>query len=56
MLNTDNKKMNNDNWIRCKKCGHKLMKVIDAKAGDTIIEIKCSSCKAITSINIKERR
>ena len=39
-------------WIRCKKCGHKLMKVLD-NANKTTIEIKCSSCKAITVIDIK---
>lgn len=46
---------NNDNkikWIRCKNCGHKLMKVLD-NTNKTTIEIKCSSCKAITVIDIK---
>lgn len=46
-------KLHNDKWIRCKECGHKLMKVIDT--GQTVIEIKCHSCKAINKINLNEQ-
>lgn len=47
-------KTESDRWIRCSNCNHKLMKVIDAKTGDaTKVEIKCSSCKAITIASIK---
>ncbi len=47
-------KTESDRWIRCSNCGHKLMKVIDAKSNDTTkVEIKCSSCKAVTIISIK---
>lgn len=53
MANNTNEKLNTNNWIRCKNCGHKLMRVIDAKDNTTKVEIKCSSCKAITIISIK---
>lgn len=43
----------NVKWIRCKNCGHKLMKVLNEQQSSTVIEIKCSSCKAITVIDIK---
>ena len=42
----------NENWVRCKECGHKLMRVVDVKAAQ--IEIKCHSCKAINTIHLKE--
>ena len=40
-------------WIRCKKCGHKLLKVVDVKENSKTIEIKCSSCKTISVVEIK---
>jgi len=43
---------NKDEWVRCKSCGHKLMKVVDIC--DTCggkLEIKCHSCKAINLID-----
>lgn len=40
--------INNETWIRCQQCGHKLLRVIDAKG--SLIEIKCHSCKAINEI------
>ena len=40
-------------WVRCPKCGHKLMRVLDIKS-NTLIEIKCSSCKAIVKMNIEK--
>lgn len=39
-----------DRWIRCKKCGHKLLKIVDE--GGVHIETKCHSCKAINEIKI----
>ena len=33
-------------WARCPQCGHKLFKDF----GQADIEIKCSSCKAIVTI------
>ena len=42
-----------EKWIHCPKCGHKLMKVLGTTS-NTFVEIKCSSCKAITLIDIKE--
>ena len=41
----------NDSWIRCKYCGHKLMRVVDSSLAR--IETKCHSCKAINEITIK---
>lgn len=40
-------------WVRCRRCGHKLMKVIDTNTDSKTVEIKCSSCKEITVIEIK---
>lgn len=38
-------------WIRCGKCGHRLMKVLNGKcAGKIIIETKCHSCKEVNVI------
>ena len=38
-----------NNWIRCGKCSHKLGRIVgDDKISPTpIIEIKCHSCKSI---------
>lgn len=37
-------------WLRCKNCGHKLLKVVEG--GGTQIETKCHSCKTINIIRI----
>lgn len=36
-----------DNWIRCRKCNHKLMKMLSEGNGFTgqVLEMKCHSCK-----------
>ena len=48
-------KPHNDNsWVRCKNCGHKLFKIIDE--GGMRIETKCHSCKTINNITIKKER
>lgn len=44
----------NENWVRCGKCGHKFMKVVndgycDISSIPPIVEIKCHSCKAINA-------
>ena len=39
-----------EEWIRCKCCGHKLMRVVDV--GMVKIETKCHSCKTINTIKI----
>jgi len=39
-----------ETWLRCKNCGHKLLKI--TRKGDTQIEMKCHSCKAINTIKI----
>lgn len=42
-----------DGWVRCRKCGHKLFKVVQkGKEPDGKIEIKCHSCKEINPIII----
>lgn len=38
-------------WCRCPKCGHKLFKYMDGKA---TLNIKCSSCKAVVTIELSE--
>lgn len=47
------RRLRDDSWVRCNDCGHKLMKVIDT--GQTVIEIKCHSCKAINKINLHDK-
>ena len=44
------RKFQNDEWIRCEVCRHKLMKILDVSKAR--IEIKCHSCKAINTINL----
>lgn len=41
--------VNSENWVRCKRCGHKMMRVISAGVCDPAptVEIKCSSCKTL---------
>lgn len=40
-----------DGWILCAKCGHKLARVLQgdesSTSNATVIELKCSSCKAL---------
>lgn len=42
-------RVDEQNWIRCGKCGHKLGKVVKAGLCDIapIVEIKCHSCKSL---------
>ena len=48
------KKTTDDNvWILCKCCGHKLMKLVSTH-GEMEIEIKCHSCKEINRIVVKK--
>lgn len=42
-------KIDNDNWIRCGKCGHKLGRRIYFD-GCICIEMKCHSCKEINEV------
>ena len=46
-------KIDNDKWIRCKRCGHKLGRMLE-DTGDNKnvfnIEIKCHSCKEINVV------
>lgn len=41
--------VDNNNWLRCANCGHKLGRVIGRSRYDPdfILEIKCHSCKEI---------
>lgn len=49
------KSHNEEVWLRCKNCGHKLLKVVDSNGAQ--IETKCHSCKTINIITInKETR
>ena len=45
--------INNGTWIRCQQCGHKLLRVMDAKG--SLIEIKCHSYKAINEIVLTDK-
>lgn len=49
MLHPQNKaSIDNDRWIRCVHCGHKLGRVIKSvNRNDCCVEIKCHSCKTI---------
>lgn len=40
---------NNEVWVRCPKCGHKLFKAIEPRIINGV-EIKCHSCKNIILI------
>lgn len=41
-------KRRNDNWIRCKECGHKLARLEKSHSNCPVeIEFKCHSCKAL---------
>lgn len=46
------KRFNDDIWVRCPVCRHKLFKKL--VAGDALIEIKCSSCKSITVLSLMD--
>ena len=48
----ETKNRNADEWVRCKKCGHKLFKVISRETSDkrVVMEVKCHSCKEINII------
>lgn len=45
--------MVNYKWVRCPKCGHKLFRAEVSKMG-TKLEIKCSSCKTVTVIDMSK--
>ena len=54
-------KKQNDDWVRCPNCKHKLFKMVEggkpsAIGGkDTVsIEIKCQSCKEISVLHLKK--
>lgn len=41
-------RIDNDGWIRCVYCGHKLGRIIKYPSkDDCIVELKCHSCKTI---------
>lgn len=46
----------NDEWQRCKKCGHKLFRKIKMRENPdkkmVLIEVKCHSCKEINLIEL----
>jgi len=42
------------NWIRCGNCGHKLFKLEEGSESSLRLEIKCSSCKAICLLDMRE--
>lgn len=51
---TNRAPIDNDNWIRCVYCGHKLGKVIHTtEHEDCIVEIKCHSCKTVNLCYLK---
>lgn len=40
-------------WVRCKRCGHKLFKIVDRLENvKGCLEIKCHSCKELNLIVI----
>lgn len=41
---------NESKWARCRRCGHKLYRVLPGGCGQSTIEIKCSSCKTMNLI------
>ena len=43
-------------WACCGHCGHKLAKVIGRIPTDEQFEIKCSSCKQLNIIQVKDER
>ena len=42
-------KIDENNWIRCGRCGHKLGKIVGVGSCDPApaIEMKCHSCKEL---------
>lgn len=48
-----------NNWIRCGDCGHKLGRLLlhgvtKVNGVPAVIEIKCSSCKQINIVPVKQ--
>ncbi len=41
----------NDGWVRCPRCNHKLFRVLTDNSHIANIEIKCSSCRAIVTFD-----
>lgn len=50
MIKTTNNE-DKSRWIVCKDCGHKLGRVMNDKCIILNLEIKCSSCKKLNTIN-----
>lgn len=47
--------VDNDRWIRCGFCGHKLGKAMkNTDTNDCIIEIKCHSCKGMNCCHMNK--
>lgn len=52
VIKSDNNNKDNNKyvWVTCCKCGHKLLRVLNADGYTNkgiMFEIKCSSCKSI---------
>jgi phage FluMu protein Com len=41
-------------WAHCWQCNHKLLRVVSA--GQTNLEIKCSSCKSMNALKFEARK
>lgn len=50
---TNKARIDENNWMRCGKCSHKLMKVIGGGSFPKI-EIKCHSCKTINVWEVQD--
>lgn len=52
-------RIDNNSWIRCPNCGHKLGKAVgvwDNIGAFPAIEMKCHSCKEIVYVMVGKRR
>ncbi|SCY69710.1 hypothetical protein SAMN02910292_02552 [Lachnospiraceae bacterium XBB2008] len=49
-------RIDENNWIRCGCCGHKLARIVDMGSDEPslILEIKCHSCKGIQLCDISK--
>lgn len=49
MIDNMSARMDEMNWIRCRKCGHKLMRILNNPSApqEAVFEMKCHSCKTI---------
>lgn len=52
-----NARIDENNWVRCGKCSHKLMKIVGAGICNSapIVEVKCHSCKELNILVIGGR-